>query len=62
VPHIPRVDDFKYWQQQAAEARALAEKADDKVTRATILRMAGDCDKLALWSAARIQEVKVNSN
>ena len=59
MPHIPHFNDFQYWRQQAAEARALAERMDDKVAKATILRMADDCDKLALWAAVHIKDVKV---
>ena len=49
VPHIPYFNDFEYWRRQTAEARALAERMDDKVAKATILSTADDCDKLALW-------------
>jgi hypothetical protein len=58
VPHIPYFNEFEYWRKQAAETRALAEGRDD-VAKATILRMANDCDKLAVWAAVRIQDVKV---
>jgi hypothetical protein len=59
MPHIPYFNDFEYWRQQAAETRALAERMDDKVAKATILKMAGDCDKLAVWAAVRIKDVRV---
>jgi hypothetical protein len=59
VPHIPYFNEFEHWRQQAAEARARAERMDDKVAKATILRMADDCDKLALWAAVHIKDVKV---
>jgi hypothetical protein len=59
VPHIPYFYEFEHWRRQAAETRALAERMDDKVAKAALLRMAADCDKLALWAAVRIKDVKV---
>jgi len=48
MPHIPYFNDFESCRQRAEEARTLAERMDDKVTKATILRSADDYDKLAL--------------
>ena len=59
MPHIPYFNDFEHWRQRAEEARTLAERMDDRVTKATILRIAGDYDKLALWAAVHIKDVKV---
>jgi len=60
MPHIPYFNDFEYWRQQAVEARALSERTNDKIAKATILRTAKDCDNLALWAAVRIKDVKVS--
>jgi len=59
VPHMPYFNDFEHWRQRAEEARTLAERMDNKVAKATILRIADDYDKLALWAAVHIKDVKV---
>jgi hypothetical protein len=60
MPHTPYFNVFEYWRQQAAKARALSERTDDRIAKATILRTAKDCEKLALWAAVHIKDVKVS--
>ena len=59
MPHIPYFNDFEHWRQRAEEARTLAERMGDRVTKATILGIADDYDKRALWAAVHIKDVKV---
>jgi len=47
------VNDPKHWQDRAAEMRALADGVKDKEARTIMLRLADDCDKLAIRVAKR---------
>ena len=59
MPNVQSFNDFEHWRQRAEEARTLAEQIGDELAKVTILRIAGDCDKLATWAAVRIKDVKV---
>ena len=44
---FPSLNDPRYWQTRAAEMRAIAENMKDAETRAIMLRLAADYEKLA---------------
>lgn len=47
------INNPKHWSDRAAEMRAVADTMKESETRATILRLAGDYDKLAARAAER---------
>jgi len=47
MPIAPHFTDPEYWHKQAEEARVLAEELSGELTKAMMLRVAEDCDKLA---------------
>ena len=47
----PDVNDPKYWQQRAKEARRLAERMPDETVKQTMLSVAEECDKFAIRAA-----------
>ncbi len=51
--HTNSINDPKHWYDRAAEMRALSETMNDTETRATMLRLAEDYDKLADRAEAR---------
>jgi hypothetical protein len=54
MPVAPHFNDPEHWQQRAEEARALAESMQDAVAKATMLRIAGDYEKLAVRASIRL--------
>ena len=50
---LPPINDSKHWLDRAAEMRALAETMRDVETKAIMLRLANDYDKLADRTARR---------
>jgi hypothetical protein len=51
MPTAPDVNDPEYWQQQAKEARLLAERMPDETVKQTMLSVAEECDKFAIKAA-----------
>ena len=51
MPSAPDVNDPKYWQQRAKEARLLAERVIDETAKQTMLSAAEVCDRFAVWAA-----------
>ena len=49
------INDPQHWYDRAAEMRALAETMADARTKAMMLRLADDYDKLADRAAVRVQ-------
>jgi hypothetical protein len=49
----PYFNDPEYWRQRAEEARVLAELMMDETAKETMLRVAEDCDTLAVRAAMR---------
>jgi hypothetical protein len=51
--HMPQALGPAHWRERAREARALAEQMSDEESRATMLEIAGDYDKLAQRAEGR---------
>jgi hypothetical protein len=49
----PDINDPRYWQQRAKEARLLAERMPDEMVKQTMLSVAEECDGFALKAAMR---------
>ena len=47
-----------YWHKRAEQARVLAEEYSDEIKKATMLRVAEDCDKLAAVVAQYIKRTE----
>jgi hypothetical protein len=57
----PDINDPRYWQQRANEARLLAERMSDATAKQTMLSVAEECDKFAIKAAMRsIYELAVS--
>jgi hypothetical protein len=48
------LDDLERWRQRAEESRATAEQMSDETAKQSMLRVAGDYDKLAVRVAMRV--------
>jgi CYTH domain-containing protein len=51
MPTTPYFNDPECWRQRAEEARVLAELMVDETAKETMLRVAEDCDTLAVRAA-----------
>jgi hypothetical protein len=47
----PDINDPRYWQQRAKEARLLAERMPDETVKQTMLSVAEECDGFAIKAA-----------
>ena len=59
MPTAPNIDDPKYWEQRAKEARLLAERMPDETVRQTMLAVAEDYDRFAVMVAIHSVEETV---
>jgi hypothetical protein len=55
-PSPSRLDDPKHWRDRAAEARAMAERFGDPDAIETMIKVAGEYERLAAQAEARLKK------
>jgi ribosomal protein S17E len=58
---FPLLDDPEHWRNRAEEARSVAEQLSDPESKRTMLRIAGDYDRLAEHAQRRAPAKKESS-